>query len=493
MKSLPATKTVEELLQLKTANMLYANPEYQRGAVWTLPQKKRLVDSVFRGYPLPLIYLHHISKQVAGAKREDFEIIDGQQRINALHEYREGSFKTFDPVRDEEEARFPSFIKEVPCPWGGKRFEDLTAELQEQMLKTNLSLEFIETNVANEARDLFIRLQAGMPLNSQEKRDAWPGHFTEYILKLSGKPQILRYPGHDFFKNVMRAKDINRGEFRQLAAQIAMLYLTRQESGHLCDTKRDAIDTFYHKHLDFDAHSPSAKRLNAIFDLLTSLLGDGKRKKVIGHEAIALVLLADSLVDDYTASWRTKFADAFDSFRLSLSEAAETRYDEKPSEFWLRYGILARTNSDQAENIERRHQFFAEKMREHIKPHLKDETRIFGQLERELIYHRDQKNCQVPGCEAEVLWAEAEFHHVQEHSKGGLTSLENGALVHKGCHPKSAKEVTKFAEHWEKRTRVVGASAEQQIPSDIASLMKLGNLTYEQAVAMKAQLGKQKD
>ncbi len=132
-------------------------------------------------------------------------------------------------------------------------------------------------------------------------------------------------------------------------------------------------------------------------------------------------------------------------------------------------------------------------MREHIKPHLKDETRIFGQLERELIYHRDQKNCQVPGCEAEVLWAEAEFHHVQEHSKGGPTSLENGALVQKGCHPKSAKEVAKFAEHWEKRTRVVGASAEQQIPSDIASLMKLGNLTYEQAVAMKAQLGKQKD
>ncbi len=457
MKSLPATKTktVEELLQLKTANMLYANPEYQRGAVWTPAQKKRLIDSVFRGYPLPLIFLHHISKQVAGAKREDFEIIDGQQRINALHEYREGSFKTFDPVKDEEEARFPSFIKDQPCPWGGKRFEDLTTELQEQMLKTNLSVEFIETNIANEARDLFIRLQAGMPLNSQEKRDAWPGNFTEYILKLGGKPQIPRYPGHDFFKDVMRAKDINRGEFRQLAAQIAMLYLTRQESSRLCDTNRDAIDTFYHKHLDFDMHSASAKRLNMIFDLLTSLLGDGKRKKVIGHEAIGLVLLADSLLDDYTASWRTKFADAFDSFRLSLSEAADTRYDEKPSEFWSRYGVLARTNSDRAENIERRHHFFAEKMREHIKPHLKDETRIFGQLERELIYQRDQKQCQVPGCKADVLWSEAEFHHVKEHSKGGSTALENGALVHKGCHPKSQKEVAKFASHWEKRVRTI--------------------------------------
>jgi len=100
MESQPATKTVEDLLKWKTANMLYPNPEYQRGAVWTPAQKKRLIDSVFRGYPLPLIYLHHISKEVAGAKREDFEIIDGQQRINTLHEYR-GQFQDFssDPRR----------------------------------------------------------------------------------------------------------------------------------------------------------------------------------------------------------------------------------------------------------------------------------------------------------------------------------------------------------------------------------------------------------
>jgi 5-methylcytosine-specific restriction endonuclease McrA len=90
-------------------------------------------------------------------------------------------------------------------------------------------------------------------------------------------------------------------------------------------------------------------------------------------------------------------------------------------------------------------------MREHLKPRLKDETRIFGQLERELVYHRDKKQCQVPGCGAEVLWSEAEFHHVEEHSRGGTTAIDNGALVHKGCHPKSAKEVARFAAEWKKK------------------------------------------
>jgi len=223
MKATPGLKTIEALLELKTHNMLYANPEYQRGTTWKPAQKKRLVDSVLRGYPIPLLYLHHISKEVAGARRDDFEVIDGQQRINALYEYKEGAFKLFDPIADEEEAQFPSFITERPCHWGGKLFEELTPELQRQMLETRLSVMEIETDVPNEARDLFIRLQAGMPLNSQEKRDAWPGNFTDYVLKLGGKPGLAKYPGHNFFKVVMKANDENRGEFRQLAAQIGKL------------------------------------------------------------------------------------------------------------------------------------------------------------------------------------------------------------------------------------------------------------------------------
>src|ERR1051326_6823262 len=199
-------QTVGDLLKLKAVNMLYPNPEYQRGTVWTTAQKKRLVDSVLRGYPIPLFYLHHISREVAGYKREDFEVIDGQQRINALYEYKEGNYRLFDPVDDAEEAQFPSFIQSQPCPWGNKRFDELTPELQKQMLDAELSVVKIDTAIANEARDLFIRLQAGMPLNSQEKRDAWPGNFTDYILRLAGKPEILRYPGHDFFKVVMKAK-----------------------------------------------------------------------------------------------------------------------------------------------------------------------------------------------------------------------------------------------------------------------------------------------
>lgn len=52
MQAKPDIKTVKELLELRENGMLSVNQEYQRGVVWTPAQKKRLVDSVMRGYPI---------------------------------------------------------------------------------------------------------------------------------------------------------------------------------------------------------------------------------------------------------------------------------------------------------------------------------------------------------------------------------------------------------------------------------------------------------
>ena len=149
--------SVDAVLNLKKSGMLVVNAEYQRGEVWKLAQRKRLVDSVLRGYTIPLFYFHYIKREVEGFAQERFEVIDGQQRLDALYFFKEGQFKLFDPVKDEAKARFPAFVKEQPCPWGGKAFADLTPELQQQFLNTPLPVVMIETQNQNEVRDLFIR------------------------------------------------------------------------------------------------------------------------------------------------------------------------------------------------------------------------------------------------------------------------------------------------------------------------------------------------
>lgn len=453
MNAAPDTIKISDILALRRQQMLFANPEYQRGAVWTVAQKKKLIDSVLRGYPLPLIYLHLIRQEAGSLVSERYEIIDGQQRIMALFEFHEGAYSLFDPVADQHLARFPDFIKNSPCPWSRRKFEDLSEELKARLMDTQLPIVRVQTHDPNEARDLFVRLQAGMPLNSQEKRDAWPGGFTDFVLSLAGKSGVARYPGHDFFNVLMNAsRSQDRGKFRQLAAQIAMLYFSRRRDpgGMLCDINAKSIDDFYYENLGFDRHSFDAERLIRIVNKLTQLLADQKRNKILGHEAIHLVLLVDSLLDDYTGSWEGALAPAFDQFRLNLLKAKLTQDRAQPGEHWLRYGVLTRFNSDRGEIIQRRHEFFRVKMYEAMRPTLKDSTRLYGALERELIYFRNRKQCAV--CGSDIHWDELEIHHVEEHAKGGSTTLENGAPVHRQCHPKGAAEVAAFASNWRSRS-----------------------------------------
>ncbi|MCC1495129.1 HNH endonuclease [Cognatishimia sp. F0-27] len=82
-----------------------------------------------------------------------------------------------------------------------------------------------------------------------------------------------------------------------------------------------------------------------------------------------------------------------------------------------------------------------------LKP--KDPTRSFGDTIRRILFFEQEKLCAV--CMKEVAFDDMEVHHITPHSQGGKTSLNNGAIVHKACHPKSEQEVSAFYEKWRLR------------------------------------------
>lgn len=437
-------KTVGDLVELYRAEILKANPEYQRGIVWNDIQKRKLIDSVLRGYPLPLIYLHYTSKIVAGMKNEGFEVIDGQQRIRSLYEFAEGAFKLLDPVKDAKKAKFPAFIRDQECPWAGHDVHSLPEALKTQFLSTPLAVARIATNQPNEVRDLFVRLQSGLPLNHQETRDAWPGDFTEFVLRVGGKPELPRYPGHEFFPKIMRMKPAaDRGKTRQLTAQLMMLLMKRRQTGNLVDIGAGPLNDFYYESLGFSVEGPEAKRFVDILDKLLFLLQSRTGPKLHGHDAIHLVLLVDSLWEDYAPSWADKLPSAFETFQKRLADAKLKRHTS-PSKYWVNYGQWTRVNSDTAAIISLRHRFYVEEMMELLAPlKSKDPQRLYGELERTVLFYRQDGKC--AACEGSMQWQECEVHHVIEHSKGGQTTLDNGAAVHKACHPKGAAETAAFA------------------------------------------------
>lgn len=70
---------------------LYVNRRYQRKLVWGISDKKKLIDSILMGIPLPAFYF--VTYDVPDLGLEDiFEVVDGVQRIDAIVSFMLGKF-----------------------------------------------------------------------------------------------------------------------------------------------------------------------------------------------------------------------------------------------------------------------------------------------------------------------------------------------------------------------------------------------------------------
>lgn len=82
-------RSILTLYQQYRQDQLLVNRRYQRKLVWKTDEKAKLIDSILRGYPIPLIILAQANNG-AGANR--YEIIDGIQRLNAIFDFIENRF-----------------------------------------------------------------------------------------------------------------------------------------------------------------------------------------------------------------------------------------------------------------------------------------------------------------------------------------------------------------------------------------------------------------
>ena len=308
----------------------------------------------------------------------------------------------------------------------------------------------ITTEDENSIRDLFIRLQGGIPLTPQDKRDSWPGNFTEFVLRIGGKSGVDRWYGLPLFTEIAKVSSETRR--RQLVAQLFMLYWTVQKESKFCDIKSSNIDEFYHSQVDFDEESDEGKQfLNVCGKLNESFQG---KPKLVGHYLIHLFLLVSFLVKEYARGWEYQLAAKWQEFESRRQQAAEDVKNNRETEFnryYYRYGQLTQTQSDNASTIRQRHAFFVEEMLKLLSPKKLDTKRSFSNLERQTVFFRDMEICQwcrMKGINRSVSWDECDIHHVVPYAQGGPTELHNAALVHRECHPKKPPDIEEFRDWW---------------------------------------------
>lgn len=74
------TQDISWFLDLHSNEQIDLEPSYQRRSVWSPKDRRFFLDTIFRGYPSPTIFLH---KQVVEGKTI-YSVVDGKQRLETI-------------------------------------------------------------------------------------------------------------------------------------------------------------------------------------------------------------------------------------------------------------------------------------------------------------------------------------------------------------------------------------------------------------------------
>ena len=77
----PTTQDISWLLDLHRTNQLDLDPPYQRRSVWTRKDRQFFLDTIFRGFPSPAIFLH---KTMTDSGEAHYHVVDGKQRLETI-------------------------------------------------------------------------------------------------------------------------------------------------------------------------------------------------------------------------------------------------------------------------------------------------------------------------------------------------------------------------------------------------------------------------
>lgn len=420
---------VGQLVKALASGALLRNDEYQRGAAWTELQKAAFIDSIFRGYPVPALFLHEIrSPGLEDEPSVRYEIVDGQQRLTALRDFTISKFPLFE-INERSKLRLPRSVRERPAPWAGRRYSELNDDLRHDFDSASMAVFILGPGTsADEVRDLFIRLQSGTALSRQQIRDAWPGNLGPFVETLAGK--LDKRPSQRLFATIdkrgQRSDDEDqKDQFvadRQVCAQLLKVFLAHERDPYAFPSvSANELDSMYHEFTDFDPHGAVAERFKRSLDAAAKVFEyaimrrPGNKSKVRRLDVMAVLLF----LCDIDRNPLVRLDDA--SLRRLSQRIAESDDSQKPV-----------GKSTGATTLSRYYEWWRKTIGIDIGIRL-DSRRLFDERQKDQIRARDGEACGV--CSKAVLEDDAEYDHFPiPYRDGGQTEVENGRLVHKSCH-----------------------------------------------------------
>jgi 5-methylcytosine-specific restriction endonuclease McrA len=415
--------TINELTLMFRSRQINLEPGFQRRSVWTLSDRRRLIQSIFAGYPLPSIFLYRRTHN----GRLVYDVIDGKQRLESVFMFTAlGRFK-----RDQYNVKFDLGTGLDWYDWSAVRkcFAERRAAFDSYKIQT------VEvTGDLHQIIDLFVRINStGKRLTSGERRHA---QFYDSPFLREAEGLVKQFEKYLRAEHVLSSAQIDRMKGTELFSELLM---SLHHGGAI--NKKTALDraigndsvngnTLHRLRREFVSTMHLIRRMfpnlretrfhNSVeFYSLFLLVWEMEQEKFILRESrrnkIALELLR-------------KLSTGVDVLREQLRHAVPAKANQR---LYADYLLTVQGDTDSSATRERR--------RELLKGLLfslftrKDGQRLFSSEQRRILWNSDEKPV-CARCAKPLSWEDFSVDHIIAYTRGGKTSLKNAQPMHRSCN-----------------------------------------------------------
>jgi len=421
--------TINALSLMFRDRQINLDPGFQRRSVWTWNDRRRLIQSIVSGYPVPSIFLYQ--RQTNG--RLIYDVIDGKQRLETIFMFtKQGRFK-----RDWFDAKLDLGDGLEWYNWNEirKSFSEVRGAIEAYKLQT-----VQVTGDLNQIIDLFVRINStGKRLTSGEKRHA--RFFTSPFL-LEAERLVIKF--HRFLREerILSPAQIDRMKGTELFAELLM---SIHKGGPI--NKKTSLDRAIGNE---DINGNTLARLSREFKKTMGLI-----RRMFRHPSRGLTLkqtrfhntaefyslfllvwemdkdnlvLADKRRNRVAFAILRKLSTGVDELREQLRKARPAKANQK---LYADYLLTVQGDTDSSANRERRREILRNLLVSLFQR--KDDKRGFTPEQRRILWNKDEKRgCR--RCGRPLSWDKVTVDHVLAHTKGGKTTLGNAQLMCRSCN-----------------------------------------------------------
>jgi len=410
-------KTVLDIVNMYRNGQLDLNPGFQRSSVWSERDRAKLMNSILRNYPLPSIFLYERNTKDGNTI---YDVIDGKQRIESIlmfmGEMRGKRFRTRAQLTDESPEEW--------IDWNILKRRKLQHKI------TTYKLQAIEAaGEPGEIIELFVRINStGKALTGQEKRNA--KYFKSDYLKKAAQ-LAKRHTSYLRESGVLSSGQLSRMKHVELICELMV-------SAHAEDVtnKKAALD----KIMESDSIKgrqlvkASAQTVTALNRLkrMFPQIKQTRFSKLSDFYSLAVLIqrleregaiLTDRKRNRLAWDLLVAFSNGVDHVRLKQKNLENL---QPGVALYREYLLTVLSGTDEINHRRERERVLYGLLASLFER--KDSARLFSQEQRRILWNSTLiRRCGV--CNKQLSWEDFTIDHIDPHSKGGRTRLQNAALM----------------------------------------------------------------